>query len=270
MSLPYSTAPALAGGALAGLSVDAILFPLDTIKTRLQSQNGFLKSGGLSRLYAGIGPLLMGSMPSSATFFLTYETIRRKGGAGSELSVTKNMLAASVGEVTSCLVRVPCELIKQRAQANSRQSSWEVLRRTAGDGGLRGMYRGYAATVSREIPFSLVQYPLWEYLKRLLRGDRDKLAAWESAAVGAVAGGFAAAVTTPIDVAKTRIMLSTEPGARLYSVLIRLFQREGLRALYAGLGPRVLQISLGGAIFLGIYDQAFYRIQVLLHISPLN
>ena len=262
--MPHSTVPALAGGALAGLSVDAILFPIDTIKTRLQSQKGLWKSGGLSRLYAGIGPLLMGSMPSSATFFLTYEVIRRKGGPGSELSVTKNMLAASTGEVTSCLVRVPCELIKQRAQANSRQSSWEVLRGTVRGGGLRGLYRGYAATVSREIPFSLVQYPLWEYLKRLLRGDKDRLAAWQSAAVGAVAGGLAAAVTTPIDVAKTRIMLSTEPGARLYSVLMGLYRREGALALYAGLGPRVLQISLGGAIFLGIYDQAFYWVQAFL------
>ena len=267
--MPHSTAPALVGGALAGLSVDAILFPIDTIKTRLQSQTGFLKSGGLSRLYAGIGPLLMGSMPSSATFFLTYEAIRRQGGSGSELSVMRNMLAASAGEVTSCLARVPCELIKQRAQANSRQTSWEVLRSTVREGGLRGLYRGYAATVSREIPFSLVQYPLWEYLKRLVRGERDKLAPWQSAVVGAVAGGIAAAVTTPIDVAKTRIMLSTEPEARLYSVLVALFRREGARALYAGLGPRVLQISLGGAIFLGIYDQASYWVQTFLH-SPSN
>ena len=263
--MPHSTAPALAGGALAGLSVDAILFPIDTIKTRLQSQKGLLKSGGFSRLYAGIGPLLMGSMPSSATFFLTYEAIRRQGGSGSELSVLRNMLAASAGEVTSCLARVPCELIKQRAQANSRQTSWEVLRGTVQEGGLRGLYRGYAATVSREIPFSLVQYPLWEYLKRLVRGERDKLAAWQSAVVGAVAGGIAAAVTTPIDVAKTRIMLSTEPEARLYSVLVALFRKEGSRALYAGLGPRVLQISLGGAIFLGIYDQAFYWVQTFLN-----
>ena len=31
--------------------------------------------------------------------------------------------------------------------------------------GLRGLYRGYMTTVFREVPFSFIQYPLWEYLK---------------------------------------------------------------------------------------------------------
>ena len=259
----YAIAPVLISGAISGLSVDAILFPIDTIKTRLQSERGFLKSGGLSRLYAGIGPLLLGSLPSSATFFLSYEFVRANTGRYSDMKLATNMVAASVGEVVSCLVRVPCELIKQRVQANPQHTSWEVLRTILRDGGGLGLYRGYAATVSREIPFSMVQYPLWEFLKKVVRGKSDKLAAWQSAGVGAVSGGIAAAVTTPIDVAKTRIMLGNQESG-LYSVLIRILQNEGPRALLAGLGPRVLQISLGGAIFLGIYDQASYTIRMFL------
>lgn len=40
-------------GAIAGLSVDVALYPLDTLKTRLQSQHGFYKSGGFSGVYRG-------------------------------------------------------------------------------------------------------------------------------------------------------------------------------------------------------------------------
>jgi solute carrier family 25 S-adenosylmethionine transporter 26 len=61
-------------GAIAGLSVDIALFPLDTIKTRLQSSNGFFKSGGFSGLYKGINATFVGSAPGSALFFAFYET----------------------------------------------------------------------------------------------------------------------------------------------------------------------------------------------------
>ena len=38
---------ALISGALAGICVDLTLFPLDTVKTRCQSEIGFLKSSTL-------------------------------------------------------------------------------------------------------------------------------------------------------------------------------------------------------------------------------
>ena len=40
----------LAGGA-AGFAVDISLFPIDTVKTRLQAKEGFIKSGGFRGLY---------------------------------------------------------------------------------------------------------------------------------------------------------------------------------------------------------------------------
>ena len=43
----------LAGG-IAGTSVDVVLFPLDTIKTRLQSPQGFFGSGGFRGIYNGL------------------------------------------------------------------------------------------------------------------------------------------------------------------------------------------------------------------------
>ena len=46
---------ALMSGGLAGIAVDICLFPLDTLKTRLQSAQGFTAAGGFKNIYRGIG-----------------------------------------------------------------------------------------------------------------------------------------------------------------------------------------------------------------------
>lgn len=46
------------------MCVDLTLFPLDTIKTRLQSQQGFYKAGGFRGIYAGVPSAAVGSFPN--------------------------------------------------------------------------------------------------------------------------------------------------------------------------------------------------------------
>ncbi|CAM9478442.1 unnamed protein product, partial [Hapterophycus canaliculatus] len=48
---------------MAGTAVDVALYPLDTIKTRLQSPKGFLKAGGLRGVYNGLSAAAVGSAP---------------------------------------------------------------------------------------------------------------------------------------------------------------------------------------------------------------
>ena len=75
---------ALVAGGLAGTSVDVALFPIDTLKTRLQSPQGFLKSGGFRGIYNGLGSAAAGSAPGAALFFSSYEVSEiGVGGGGS-------------------------------------------------------------------------------------------------------------------------------------------------------------------------------------------
>lgn len=53
------------------MCVDLTLFPLDTIKTRLQSQQGFYKAGGFRGIYAGVPSAAIGSFPNGEPVLLT-------------------------------------------------------------------------------------------------------------------------------------------------------------------------------------------------------
>ncbi|XP_027378268.1 mitochondrial S-adenosylmethionine carrier protein isoform X1 [Bos indicus] len=261
MDRPGFTASLVAGG-VAGVSVDLILFPLDTIKTRLQSPQGFYKAGGFYGVYAGVPSTAIGSFPNAAAFFVTYEYVKwiLHTDSSSYLMPVTHMLAASVGEVVACLIRVPSEVVKQRAQVSASSGTFHIFSNILCQEGIQGLYRGYKSTVLREIPFSLVQFPLWESLKALWSWRQDHVVdSWQSAVCGAFAGGFAAAVTTPLDVAKTRIMLakagSSTASGNILSALHAVWRTQGLSGLFAGVFPRMAAISLGGFIFLGVYDQ---------------
>lgn len=89
-------------GAAAGLAVDTILYPLDTIKTRLQSRHGFAKAGGFSKIYAGIGSVMVGSAPGSSLFFATYELLKAKTDRFFPHPSISHAIAASFGEIVAC------------------------------------------------------------------------------------------------------------------------------------------------------------------------
>ncbi|XP_057222330.1 mitochondrial S-adenosylmethionine carrier protein isoform X1 [Malurus melanocephalus] len=259
---PRESWAALAAGGVAGVFVDLILFPLDTVKTRLQSPQGFRKAGGFRGIYAGVPSTAIGSFPNAAAFFITYENVKSllPHGPSSYLSPATHMVAASLGEVVACLIRVPSEVVKQRAQVSPSSSTLRILSHTLYHEGIQGLYRGYKSTVLREIPFSLVQFPLWESLKDLWSWKQGHVVdSWQSAVCGAFAGGFAAAVTTPLDVAKTRIMLakagSSNARGNVLAALGGIWRTQGLSGLFAGVVPRMAAISLGGFIFLGTYEK---------------
>ncbi|KAH7097650.1 S-adenosylmethionine transporter [Auriculariales sp. MPI-PUGE-AT-0066] len=265
VATPTARAPsfgqALIAGALAGISADVTFYPLDTVKTRLQSPHGFIAAGGFRGIYAGMSSVLVGGGPGAAMFFVSYEKLKRVLPTSPGFEYVSEIVAASASETFACLVRVPTEVVKQRTQAqrnNTRHSAFTVARAVASTDGWRGFYRGFGATVLREIPFATVQYPIYEFLKRraarFLHSDQPKrLEAAPAAVCGSIAGGIAAAVTTPLDVMKTRIMLDTT-SAGFRSHINAVYATGGAGAFFAGVVPRTLWIAAGGAVFLGAYE----------------
>ncbi|EJS41921.1 pet8p [Saccharomyces arboricola H-6] len=259
----------LLSGAAAGTSTDLVFFPIDTIKTRLQAKGGFFANGGYKGIYRGLGSAVVASAPGASLFFISYDYMKVKSrpyvsklySPGSEqlVDTTTHMLSSSIGEICACLVRVPAEVVKQRTQVHSTNSSWQtlqsILRNDNGEGLRKNLYRGWSTTIMREIPFTCIQFPLYEYLKKTWAkaSEQTQVEPWKGAVCGSIAGGIAAATTTPLDFLKTRLMLNKRTTS-LGNVIIKIYREEGAAVFFSGVGPRTMWISAGGAIFLGMYE----------------
>ncbi|XP_059259918.1 mitochondrial glutamate carrier 2 isoform X3 [Mustela nigripes] len=133
--------------------------------------------------------------------------------------------------------------------------AWELLRTQ----GLAGLYKGLGATLLRDIPFSIIYFPLFANLNNLGFNESTGKASFAHSFVsGCVAGSVAAVTVTPLDVLKTRIQtLRKGLGEDSYSGITdcarKLWIQEGPSALMKGAGCRALVIAPLFGIAQGVY-----------------
>lgn len=132
--------------------------------------------------------------------------------------------ASSLAELVSCAILTPAEVIKQNAQMVKAGSPTNATIQTLAKfkSNPLALWRGYTALAGRNLPFTAMQFPMFERLKLAIREYRDRRGLttgtiYESGTITAFsagsAGAVAAVITTPIDVIKTRIMLSAVSNA---------------------------------------------------------
>jgi solute carrier family 25 S-adenosylmethionine transporter 26 len=164
------------------------------------------------------------------------------------------MIAAVLGEASQLIVRTPFELIKQNMQIGKYTTIKEGVVDIFKTNGITGLYRGYFITFLREVPFGLIQYPLYEYFKKRITTKSDLAYAF----CGAKAGAIAAFITTPIDVIKTRIMTSSDNSHsinRIIYTISNILRNESFSVLFSGVHIRVIYITVGGMFFFGANEK---------------
>uniref|UniRef100_V5EBL0 PET8 protein, member of the mitochondrial carrier (MCF) family n=1 Tax=Kalmanozyma brasiliensis (strain GHG001) TaxID=1365824 RepID=V5EBL0_KALBG len=307
-------------GALAAFTVDLLIYPLDTLKTRLQAPDyatRFPSGRGLyGGLYQGVGSVIIATLPAAGLFFTTYEEAKSLlASSGSPLAnappALSHMLASSTAELVSCLVLTPAEIIKQRAQvvnkqadrnasSSSTKSSAACPATTAAGAAKEVLQHAQpgepkAKLAKETVKHAADKFPIYESLRERLgkwaglkagthkedggvddvRSSEDfrRQASQDETSVAAefgkaglvaggsaaIAGSFAAVVTTPIDVAKTRIMLDTgadeaKKPLGVIATMKDIAVREGWKALMKGGALRGAWTALGAGVYLGSYE----------------
>lgn len=246
-------------GGTAGVVVETALYPIDTIKTRLQAARVGSKIHWKG-LYAGLAGNLVGVLPASAIFVGVYEPTKQRllKLFPENLSAFAHLTAGAIGGAASSLIRVPTEVVKQRMQTGQFTSAPNAVRLIVAKEGFKGLYAGYSSFLLRDLPFDALQFCLYEQLRIGYKlAAKRELNDPENAVIGAFAGAITGAITTPLDVMKTRLMVqgSGNQYNGLLSCAQTIMREEGPTAFLRGIGPRVLWIGIGGSIFFGVLER---------------
>lgn len=132
--------------------------------------------------------------------------------------------------------------------------------------GLRAFYVSYPTTLSMTVPFTALQFLAYESISTSMNPTKAYDPVTHCAA-GAVAGGFAAALTTPMDVVKTMLQTrgsASDAALRNVNGFVEgcklLHQREGYRGFFKGVKPRVITTMPSTAICWSGYEACKYVI----------
>jgi Mitochondrial carrier protein len=104
----------------------------------------------------------------------------------------------------------PMEIVKIRMQMQAllpvaeRQNTMQVVKSL----GLKGLYQGTTATLSRDVPFSVLFFPGYANIKALMADADGSNSMMSNLAAGVAAGALASGAVTPSDVIKTRLECS--------------------------------------------------------------
>lgn len=267
-SLPENTpywVSASAGG-LAGISEHVIMFPFDSIKTRMQmlhshphaiynnifhALNKISIHEGLTKLFRGISSVIIGAGPAHALYFCIYESTKYalipKGEEGHHPLASAFSGACAI--IASDAMMNPFDVMKQRMQAYG--SSYKHLLDCAvtmfKKEGIKSFYLSYPATLLLNVPFQSIQFPTYEFCRRIFHPTDNRYSPMTHIVSGGVAGAIASAFTTPLDVVKTLLQtrgLVTDAGIRSVDNIVDaikiIYSKCGWKGFFRGIGPRVL------------------------------
>ncbi|KAF2814624.1 mitochondrial carrier [Mytilinidion resinicola] len=289
------------GSAIAGASgavlANAIVYPLDIVKTRLQVQvkrkpsaeptnpadgehytstldaiNKIVRDDGVPGLYAGLTGSLIGVASTNFAYFYWYTVVRTlyissqkvQGKPSTAIELSLGAVAGAVAQ----LFTIPVAVVTTRQQTVSKlerkgliATGREVVN---SEDGWTGLWRGLKASLVLVVN-PAITYGAYQRLRDVLYPGKTTLRPWEAFILGSMSKALATIATQPLIVAKVGLQ-SKPPPARngkpfksFIEVMSFIIEHEGLLGLFKGIGPQILK----GLLVQGFLMMTKERVELL-------
>lgn len=288
------------GNALAGATgavlANALVYPLDIVKTRLQVQikkksdtaplttndahytstlhaiQKIMEDEGFSGLYSGINGSLIGVASTNFAYFYWYSVVRTLYVATQSLpKPPSTAIELSIGAAAGAIAQIftiPVAVVTTRQQTQPKgdkkgllDTGREVIN---SDDGYSGLWRGLKASLVLVVN-PAITYGAYQRMRELLFPGKANLRPWESFFLGAASKALATIATQPLIVAKVGLQ-SRPPPARqgkhfksFVEVMSYIHEHEGPVALFKGIVPQITK----GILVQGLLMMTKERMEIL-------
>jgi len=251
----------LIAGAIQKTVKELVLHPFDTVKSRIQVSGGrrsVFDATIYDDVYSGIGPAVLSGAPAASVFFAVKDAVKQQ--ATEQLgNIFGTLTAVGAANVPYWLVRNPTEVIKTRRQTGQISDANEATAELWREQGVGGFYRGYASNIAYAFPVDATKFVIFDAFKKEIKrqSGRKKLSPLESAVFGGIASAVAQSISTPLDVARTKIMNApaNEEADDVLKVLADVAAAEGVGGLYAGVAPKLVRAVVSGALQFSVLEE---------------
>jgi solute carrier family 25 protein 44 len=266
--------------------VRAAVYPPSVVKTRMQLQSSsvayrsawhafrsIVRAEGASALYRGFGTNVW-SILSGQAYITVFEVSRgalsRSGALQSDSA--RFFAAGAVASFVGQMILVPLDVVSQRLMVQGGPRAFkggaQLARHIVASEGVRGLYRGFAASVATYAPTSGVWWTCYDVYRSLAaaavlgEAGQDPQSALASTAElmlvemlsGGAAGCTAAVATNPLDVLRTRVQVNGAQGATWFGTLTSLAREEGWRAFWRGASARAATMAPSSMLTVIAYE----------------
>ncbi|KAH8592214.1 mitochondrial carrier domain-containing protein [Bisporella sp. PMI_857] len=272
----------LAGGAAGGIE-SLLTYPTEYVKTQQQLLNkkvdiagspfkifiNTVRTHGFRPLYGGAGIFCISNASKNAVRFGVFDFTRRYLPTNPETGRTTpvgNLFAGLVaGIAESITVLTPGETLKtkliddrNRIGGQQYKNTISAARNILTTQGLAGFYSGVVAVTLKQSSNAVVRFTSYNFLLDQtlgLLGAENK--AGSSAIAGAGAGIITVYCTMPMDNIKTKLQAigATTKYSGSWDCLTSMIKEEGVLSLWKGTSPRLVRLTVSGAISFAVYEQ---------------
>ncbi len=239
----------------------------------LSVMRSIVRTDGFLALWDGLSPTLLMAVPNTVVYMILYDEMSHSILPNYGFGKYSPAVAGALARIAAGTMVAPLELVRTQMQASSKDASRGVVSKIGQivrEQGVRALWRGLEPTLWRDVPFSAIYWLGYEKIAQRLEGSNIFSSLYDNESVsvksqfatsfvaGAGAGAFAAYLTTPFDVIKTRRQVYEFRGSsappKMMHIIGNILRDEGVSSLFAGVTPRVAKVAPACAIMIAAYD----------------